>query len=73
MNIFKIDANSRLALGEQLWQLRRRHKMRLASVSRQTNIPLNIIDRIECGRYFSYHDYGKLAKLYHCKLKISLE
>ena len=71
--LFEIDAPLRYNLGEQLWQLRRSRKLKIIQVSKITHIPADIIDRIECGRYFSYHDYHLLADLYKVKLILKLE
>ncbi len=72
-SIFNVNGAVRRELGEQLWRIRRDKQLKLSSVSKITHIPFGIIDRIERGKYFSYHDYVKLAKLYDCKIKISLE
>ncbi len=73
MSIFNIHAAIRYELGEQLWKMRRQKQMKLLSVSKITHIPVNIIDRMERGKYFSYSECNKLAHLYGCKLKILLE
>lgn len=71
--LFEIDAQLRYELGEKLWQLRRKRRLKIVQVSKSTHIPADIIDRIECGRYFSYHDYHLLADLYKAKLILKLE
>ncbi len=72
-SIFNINGQARRELGEQFWQLRRTKQLKLTSVARTTHIPIDIIDRIERGKYFSYHDCVKLANLYNSKLSLKLE
>ena len=67
------DVSRKLSLGEEIAELRHRHKMTQAELARKVHTSRTAIARYESGRYqnFNLSTLKRIARALHKKLEIS--
>ena len=67
------DVSRKLSLGEEIAELRHRHKMTQAELARKVRTSRTAIARYESGRYENYNlsTLKRIAKAFHKRLEIS--
>ncbi len=71
----KYSVETKIDLGNQIFNLRRDKKLSLSDLANDTGLPLERLNKVELGRHISLDIsfLQRLARFFHKKLKITFE
>ncbi|MBQ8482358.1 MAG: hypothetical protein IJ532_07490 [Alphaproteobacteria bacterium] len=70
---YLFDKQTKLEIGQALWQARHEKRLYLTNVSVKTKIPCKIIEGMELGKFMEYGPLRKLLEFYGKRVKVILD
>ena len=68
-----IDKQTSYEIGQALWQMRAEKHLYLRHVVKATNIPSDVIEGMEIGKFIQYGTIRKLINFYGKKMRITFD
>ncbi|MBQ8482257.1 MAG: hypothetical protein IJ532_06965 [Alphaproteobacteria bacterium] len=68
---YLFDTQTKLEIGQALWQARHEKHLYINNVASSTGIPSKIIDGMELGKFMKYGSLRKLMDFYGVQIKIT--